>query len=65
MKRAVIVSNPAVVLECMPGCVALHDIEIKNNTHWGWKKGVFLGIDTETLEAHTDLPIESINIPVE
>jgi len=37
LKRAVIVNNPETVYECQPGCVVLHDIEIKNNTCWGWK----------------------------
>jgi len=62
-KRAVIVSNPDVVLEIQPGCVILHDIEIKNNTHWGWKKGVFLGMDSSVEQK--DMPIELVNVPVD
>lgn len=63
LRRAVIVSNPDVVLECQPGCVVLHDIQVKNNTHWGWKKGVFLGLDSSVEQK--DMPIELINIPVD
>lgn len=63
VKRAEIVSNPDVVLECMPGCVVLHDIEVRNNTHWGWKQGCFLALDN-TVE-QSDLPFEVINIPVD
>jgi len=45
-KRAAIVSNPDIVHDVLTGCIALHDIEVKNNTHWGWKKGCFLGLDS-------------------
>lgn len=62
-KRAVIVSNPDTVLECRPGCVVLHDIEVKNNTHWGWKQGVFLGMDSSIEQ--TNMPIEVVQVPVE
>lgn len=62
-KRAEIISNPDVVLECKPGQVVLHDIEVKNNTHWGWKKGVFLGMDDSVEIA--GMPIEVINMPID
>jgi hypothetical protein len=48
VKRAQLVSNPDTVLECAPGCVVLHPIEVRNATHWGWKHGVFLGMDEST-----------------
>jgi uncharacterized CHY-type Zn-finger protein len=63
MKRATVVSNPDTVLECQPGQVVLHDIEIKNNTHWAWKQGVFLGMDESTDIA--GMPIEVVNVPVD
>jgi len=63
MKRATVVSNPDAVLECQPGQVVLHDIEIKNNTHWAWKQGVFLGMDETTDIA--GMPIEVVNVPVD
>lgn len=63
MKRATVVSNPDIVLECQPGQVVLHDIEIKNNTHWAWKQGVFLGMDESTDIA--GMPIEVVNVPVD
>merc|ERR1719454_93420 len=62
-KRAELVSNPDVILECLPGQVVFHDIEIKNNTHWGWKQGVFLGMD-ETVEI-AGMPIEVVNMPID
>jgi len=40
------VSNPDIVLDVDAGFITLHDIEVKNNTHWGWKKGCFLGLDS-------------------
>lgn len=61
--RAIIISNPDVVLECMPGCVVLHDIEVMNKTNWGWKQGVFLGMDSSIEQS--GLPIEVVNVPVD
>jgi len=63
MQRAVIVSKPEEVLECMPGQVILPDLKIKNNTHWGWKAGVFLGMD-ESMEL-TGMPIEVVHLPID
>lgn len=63
LRRAQIISNPDMVLECLPGSVVLHDIEIKNNTHWGWKKDCCLGLDSTIEQA--DMPIELVNLPVE
>jgi len=62
-KRAVVVCNPDVVLECPPGCVVVHEIEVKNNTHWGWKKGCFLGLDNSVEQK--GMPIELVNVPVD
>jgi len=63
VKRAVIVHNPDVVLEVAPGCVVLHDIKVKNCTNWGWKQGVFLGMDSSVEQQ--GLPIELVNVPVD
>lgn len=63
LKRAEIVSNPDVVLECNPGCVTLHDIEVKNNTHWGWKQGICLGLDSSVEQV--GMPIENVNLPID
>lgn len=63
LRRAQIISNPDIVLECLPGSVVLHEIEIKNNTHWGWKKDCHLGLDS-TIE-QTGMPIELIDLPME
>ena len=63
MKRAVIVSKPEEVLECVPGSVILPELKIKNNTHWGWKQGVFLGMD-ESMEL-TGMPIEIVHLPID
>jgi len=63
LRRAVIVSNPEGVLQCAPGSVCLHDIEVMNKTHWGWKKGVFLGLDSSVEQS--EMPIELVNLPVD
>jgi len=51
------------VIEVIPGQVVIHDIEIKNNTHWGWKQGVYLGLDQSVNQ--TNMPIELVNMPIE
>jgi hypothetical protein len=43
--------------------VILVDVQIKNNTHWGWKKGVFLGMD-ESNEI-SGMPIEIVHVPMD
>lgn len=63
LQRAIIVSNPQEVLQCQPGCVVIHDIEMKNNTSWGWKEGCTLGLDSSIEQVN--LPIEAVNIPVD
>lgn len=56
-----IVSQPT-ILEGTPGTILLASIEVKNNTHWGWKQGVFLGMDDEVdIEG---MPIEVVHIPI-
>ena len=60
-QRAVIVNQPS-LLEGTPGTILLPSIEVKNNTHWGWKQGVFLGMDDEfDIEG---MPIEVVHIPI-
>lgn len=59
LQRAVLVSKNDEVIECQPGQVIFPVIEIKNNTHWGWKKGVFLGMD-DTMEL-AGLPFEVVH----
>ena len=44
--RAEIVSNPDIVHEIIAGAIAQHEIEVKNNTHWAWKEGCYLGLDS-------------------
>jgi hypothetical protein len=63
MQRAVIINKPEDVLECMPGQVILPELKIKNNTHWNWKQGVFLGMD-ESMEL-TGMPIEVVHLPID
>lgn len=63
LRRAQIISNPDNELVCLPGTVVLHDIEIKNNTHWGWKKDCTLGLDSSIEQS--DMPIELVNIPMD
>jgi len=62
-KRAEIVSNPDTVLEVNRGCVVLHDIEVKNNTHWAWKQGICLGLDSSIEQV--GMPIENVNLPID
>ena len=45
LKRAIVTSNPDVILECQPGQIVFKEIEVKNNTHWGWKQGMSLCLD--------------------
>jgi hypothetical protein len=62
MKRAMLISKSE-LLEGCPGSIVVAEIEVKNCTHWGWKKGVFLGMDTEqNLEG---MPIEVVQFPIE
>jgi len=63
IQRATVVSSPDEVLKCAPGCVVLHDIEVKNNTSWGWKQGCSLGLDSSIEQK--GLPFELINVPVD
>ena len=61
-KRAVLVNKPE-TLEALPGSVAIAEIEVKNCTHWGWKQGVFLGMDeNQNIEG---MPIEVVHLPVD
>lgn len=60
--RAVVVSQPADILEACPGQVLLPALSIKNGTHWSWKEGVFLGMD-DSVDL-TKLPIEVVNVPI-
>ena len=62
-QRAIIVSKPTQTLEASPGQTILPSIEVKNATHWSWKKGCFLGMD-ENVEI-AGLPIEVVNIPID
>lgn len=61
--RAVITSNPDVVLECQPGQIVFKEIKVTNNTHWGWKQGMMLCLDQSVEQK--DMPLEILNIPVE
>lgn len=63
LQRAVLLSKHDVVIECQPGQVIFPVIEVKNNTHWGWKKGCFIGLD-ETMEL-TSIPIEVVHQPID
>lgn len=51
------------MIECVPGSVVIADLKIKNNTHWGWKQGVFLGMDESTDIA--GMPIEVVHLPID
>ena len=63
LQRAVIVSKPEDVIECVPGSVVIADLKIKNNTHWNWKKGIFLGMD-ESIDI-VGMPIEVVHMPID
>ena len=58
-----IVSKPEDVIECVPGSVVIADLKIKNNTHWNWKKGIFLGMD-ESIDI-VGMPIEVVHMPID
>jgi hypothetical protein len=62
LKRALILSKPE-LLEGYPGTVVLAEIEVKNDTHWGWKQGVFLGMD-EGVDIE-GMPIHVVHLPID
>jgi hypothetical protein len=62
LKRAVLVNKPE-TLEALPGSVAIAEIEVKNCTHWGWKQGVFLGMDED--QNIEGMPIEVVHLPID
>jgi len=63
LQRAVIVSKPEDAIECVPGSVVIADLKIKNNTHWNWKKGIFLGMD-DSIDI-VGMPIEVVHMPID
>lgn len=57
-----IISKPEMI-EGFPGTVVLVEIEVKNDTFWGWKQGVFLGMD-EAVDIE-GMPIHVVHLPIE
>lgn len=62
-KRAMLISKPSETLEGQPGTILMPTIEVKNATHWGWKQGVFLGVD-ESVDLQK-MPIEVVHQPID
>lgn len=62
-QRALLINRPTYVLEGQPGSILMPTIEIKNATQWGWKHGVFLGIDEST--DYKRLGVELVHQPID
>lgn len=62
-QRALLISRPTYVLEGQPGTILMPTIEVKNATYYGWKQGVFLGVDESA--NFTKMFIELVHQPID